>query len=369
MKKNLIITLLLLLSSHNYLLAQSSDSTGLITDDFLLDFTIPDLPAFKALGTEPSDILRPSDVQKFALSLNPFLNDGSAVLPKSFAMEVAPWKLASKNWTLEDYGSSKTKRFLYNTSFSLGTTREDSNSPATKVAFGIRTSFRSNNADIMTSTQYGNKLFSLNDSINKLKTNAETKWLAENKLAPSRITEDSVRKAFEDAFFKDKKKLLTKLKNKILAEYKEKEWNASRVDFAIALVGASSDSLAKNTKFDSFNFWMTSSIKSGKSGQFLIGGHVKVLSDVDIEGNKNEDIMYTLNARYYLGTKEFRGFAEFQLKDEDANTSGLYNMGAEFRATNKFWIVFNAGIEDIYGDGNKSRFKASVNLKYSFNQK
>jgi len=44
-------------------------------------------------------------------------------------------------------------------------------------------------------------------------------------------------------------------------------------------------------------------------------------------------------------------------------------MRAEFRTTGKFWIVFNAGIEDIYGDEDKSTFKTSVNVKYSFNQK
>src|ERR1700748_2857962 len=68
-----------------------------------LGFAVPDIPAFKALGLDPSNILRPSEVKDFALALGSFRNKGNFVVPKNLAAEVAPALLIKPWYTLADY--------------------------------------------------------------------------------------------------------------------------------------------------------------------------------------------------------------------------------------------------------------------------
>ena len=111
--------------------------TGNLSDKYKLDFVIPDIPAFKALNIDPSNILRPSDVKKFAVMLAPFYNNGNPGIPKNFALEFSPWKMQSKNWLLSDYYKDGIKRLSYNSSFSLGAATDSTDHPS-KVAIGYR---------------------------------------------------------------------------------------------------------------------------------------------------------------------------------------------------------------------------------------
>ena len=60
--KKIISLCLIIITVHINLIAQ----TDKLSDKYKLDFVIPDIPAFKALNIDPSNILRPSDVKKFA---------------------------------------------------------------------------------------------------------------------------------------------------------------------------------------------------------------------------------------------------------------------------------------------------------------
>ena len=142
--KKLLLTGFTALMIANAIFAQSPDST--ILDRYMLDFVVPDMPAFKAFSTYPSNILRPADAKKFAVSLSPFYSNGAAI-PKNFAVEFSPWKLASSKWTLAEYNNKAAKRFLYRSSFSIGAV-EDSTEFANKLALGYRVSFLSKRADI-----------------------------------------------------------------------------------------------------------------------------------------------------------------------------------------------------------------------------
>ena len=102
-----LIFFVILLSVSNNLAAQT-------VDDFLLDFSVPDMPAFKALGSDPSEILRPSDLKKFGAMMQAFRSEGSTIIPQSFSMEVAPWKLMKGSWTISEYQDKGLKRILYN---------------------------------------------------------------------------------------------------------------------------------------------------------------------------------------------------------------------------------------------------------------
>src|SRR5689334_4525690 len=55
-----------------------------------LNFVVPDVPAFKILGTEPTDLLRPSTPKALAVSMSSFNDNGKMIIPKAFALEVSP---------------------------------------------------------------------------------------------------------------------------------------------------------------------------------------------------------------------------------------------------------------------------------------
>src|SRR5688572_21070857 len=130
------------------LAATANAQEDTLENRFVLDFVIPDMPAFKSLGIENSDLLRPSDVRDFAVMLSPFFQDGKGVIPKNFGLEFAPWKMASKKWTLSEYNNKPGKRFLYHSSFSIGAAT-DSSRFSSKLAVGYRFAILSDKADLI----------------------------------------------------------------------------------------------------------------------------------------------------------------------------------------------------------------------------
>ena len=78
--------------------------------------------------------------------MSAFRSEGSTVIPKSFSLEVAPWKLAGNNWTIHKYRSKVLNRILYNSSFSLGTVGGDEGNIARNVSVGLRTTLISKKA-------------------------------------------------------------------------------------------------------------------------------------------------------------------------------------------------------------------------------
>lgn len=166
MKKHASIVVFLLLSLFGRFQAAGQvqpDST--LMEKYLLDFVVPDMPAFKALGSDPSNLLRPSDIKKFAAMLTPFYSNNTGVIPKNFAAEFAPWKMAPNKWTLQEYTNSAYKRFLYRSSFSLGTINDTTKFPA-KLAIGYRVSFLSKRADIYRAAQVRNDIFGRTGVVN-----------------------------------------------------------------------------------------------------------------------------------------------------------------------------------------------------------
>ena len=121
MKKTNYLLLLVLLVCALSCHAQNQETIG----QNKLNFAVPDLPAFKALGSEPSNILRPSTPESFSLIVSQFYNGDNISLPANFAAEIAPWILAKSNKiTLAEYHKHD---ILYSTRVSLGTSRDSLN--------------------------------------------------------------------------------------------------------------------------------------------------------------------------------------------------------------------------------------------------
>jgi hypothetical protein len=337
-------------------------------DDFLLDFSVPDMPAFKALGSDPSEILRPSDLKKFGTMMQAFRSEGSTIIPKSFSMEVAPWKLMKGDWTIGEYQDKGLKRFLYNTSLSLGSISSDENKVARKVSVGLRTTFMGK-SDILRSSLI-NTIYSNQANVLSTKTAEKERWFKEKGYDiadPMEQQEIDFNKHWIE--YSRTNNIFTNTQA-LVEHYNENHWNDTRFDLAIAWVGASPDSLVKNINSNNFLIWATAAIKPGANndhGQLLIG--VNYQRPRTAVGETEPNTKFTGNLRYYEGTKNFRGFLEFQYKVEKQMEieTGLLNIGAELRVKQDFWVVFSAGVDDVFEKGAGSDFVSSIDLRYSFN--
>ena len=340
-------------------------------DDLLLDFSVPDMPAFKALGSDPSNILRPSDIKKFGIMMSAFRSEGSTVIPKSFSLEVAPWKLLKGDWTIDKYRAKSINRVLYNSSFSLGTVGGGEDNIARNVSIGFRTSLISKKADILRSPVI-DKIYNAQRGVLNERNKVKEQWTIDKQYDPALLTDEQ--EAEFDEFwieYAEASNIYTNTEAYVSA-FNADNWNGSRLDLAVAWVGASPDSLIKNVHAENFLIWATAAIKPGKNndhGQFLVGVNFQRPRTLPSETKANS--IFTGNLRYYEGNKNFRGFLEFQYSSERQTKiqKGLLNLGAELRVRGEFWVVFSAGVDDIFQEEAGSAFVSSVDIRYAYNRK
>ena len=121
--------------------------------------------------------------------------------------------------------------------------------------------------------------------------------------------------------------------------YEDILWNKEKVDFAIALLGSSPDSL-KKVKAMKYSCWLTGGFPLSTWGEMLLGGSYDYLVS-----SKNYDLFF--NSRIYAGINRAKGFIEVQYnyKKNDLPKKLLLNIGAELSLFSGFWINYYAGIE------------------------
>jgi hypothetical protein len=316
--------------------------------DLNLNFSVPDLPAFNALQSEPANLLKPSSFKEISVISDQFFNGTEMIIPKSIAIEVAPITLLRHdNLTLKSYQESPA---LYNLRFSLGSLRDSLN--VSKVAIGFRSTlidkgdikFRENLKVVyeLLSDKSETRINALSDELDKIGKTIED------------YEKDSEVKDFIN------KKLS---KNEILKTFKDSCWNNERLDVALAIVGSSPDSLARNIRFNSLVGWVSWALPiNEKSGQFIIGGNF-------IAAKQGDSFYYdaSLPARIYFGNNEMKFFGEGQYtyKGIPKTNNILIDLGCEYYIGNGFWLHFNAGLDkDLTNKSSKlvSNFKISYAL-------
>jgi len=106
------------------------------------DLSVPESPAFAALGLSPETIVRPSTPREFATA---FLNgaDRKGHLQTGVAIDVAPYLVfAGSSATLADYRASRVTQILSRTTASIATTKASAVDDKTvRVALGFHATF------------------------------------------------------------------------------------------------------------------------------------------------------------------------------------------------------------------------------------
>jgi hypothetical protein len=347
----IIVVLLASIVNSSALQAQQNDAETPLAHKHRVNFSIPDAPAFKLLGTYPSNILKPVSVRDLAIGISDFLgSDNSIVLPQSFSVEFSPGLLiGGKTLTLTEY---KKHPALYRTRLSFATNRPEDGSSATALGFGIRVT-QIDESDLRTDSTYVEKATELAEEITRIVA-AERESLGP--LVPLEQIKESPEvkgpsENMERAFCDFKEKLM------------DEKWNARILEYAVALRATSPDSLGQNLKIDNVAAWYTSGYGFGSWGQLLLGLNGTYEKD-SLDGDYEPSV--SLSSRFYIGTNQYKVFAEGQWSIEDERKpQWLLNGGGEVKLSGSIWANFSAGTEYVR-DTKKTRLVTDFTLKYGF---
>ncbi len=376
-----------------------------------LEFQVPDNPAFKALGIDPSEILRPTSIKDLALTVAPYVNGEGISLPKNFALEYSPGRIASERWSQTEYRSNGLKRLWANTAFSLATRFNEDEGALNpyQTGVGVRFEWLSERADPVRnkvlSARFGQEQLAEYTSEQELiRYYAELRFLQSADVAVPermrRITQpqdgseqkDSTayvewRNAVADSLGAGSLSAGTKARlMKIgvdlsipvhgfkgrLKQFQDTTWNAFRFDLACAWLGQARDTTLRELSSNSLHGWAVLATPLGKDGQVLFGGAYSLDADPDSAQTEQE---ISLNLRGYYGRDRIRGFAEVQYKsttlkvDKDATTAALlFNMGIEAKLSDRLGVLASTGIEN-YLDAKPdvlAVLKSNLDLRYYF---
>jgi len=344
------------------LLAQSPEDTTLVKN-FRLDFAVPDMPAFKMLGTNPSNILRPSSPQALSLMISEFGGGDELILPKSFAAEVAPYILMkSGSLTLEDYDNNSS---LYSLRLSVGTNRNPENNTTTDVAVGLRMTLM-DEGDLKNDGKYRKHVYKLLDDKATLKDEYQMEYLNQNNLIMADVAANPNLRAAMDKYIDEKLKSEFDQRLDTLKQgFKARNWNKKKLDVAVGMLGSSPDSLAKNVEFNKFSLWSTYGAPVGKNSQLLLGFNYNYFSN-----DSTEYGVTSLTSRLYGGSNSYKGFGELQIKrDENLESNFIYMaLGGEINIKDGIWANISAGLERNWTDNN-SAFVSHFDLRFTIPEK
>lgn len=343
---------------------------SLVLQKVKLGFAVPDIPAFKALGLDPSNILRPSEVKDLALTLGSFRSEGDFIIPKNLAVEIAPALLINPWYTLKQYQENGLLRAFTKTRFSLGT-NDDKKVKTSYLSLGLRTAlidkadFRNDRSLLKDS------LYPLQDTfisnINKKLTLFIQKIGGPEKYDSSftKSQQDSIENSIQDEVKKQSKVDFDKSYNTLIENFKKRNWNAAKLDFAYSLVLRSPDSLLGNAEVNKQHFWLAYATRPGKNnkwGQFLFN-----ISNAFYKANDKLYNEFTGNFRFYAGANKVKGFIECQYQNTDipnkARFETLYaQIGLEANIFKGIWFHFGTGVLNGLKGNNKSQLLSNLNL-------
>lgn len=314
--------------------------------DLNIDRSIPESPAFTALGISPETVTRPASVREFGTAL---LNgvDKNGKLQSGVAIDVAPYQiLAGADTTWSEYKSNALTRIFYNAQLSIGTAKATTDDETLRLAFGLN----------MTLWDRGDPR--LNDDIAQL--------YQENFLAHPQppinpfATPDQIQaamNAYSQSLAADEKELQTRL-----ATIRKNSWAKSSWIVAAAPVWISPDGDAGELEWDGATVW--SSFAYGFEGmqalenkaQFIVNARYRNYEMVAEPENAKlffrQDTL-TVGARLRFGSPDFNASFEgaYIWTSSDLHGSdSAYRIGGniERKIAENLWLTLSLGQD--FGD-------------------
>ena len=373
--KKICCLFILAMTIGTSLRSQDLDDTTL--SKMKLNFVVPDIPAFKVMGTDPTDLLRPSTPKALAVSMSSFNDHGKIIIPKAFALEISPALLLNSNKGPTELRQYAKNAVVNSFRISVGSCTDTSLSISGRnLAIGLRVSLI-DEGDFATDTEAH---LAIAKELRKFRINSDTalKEFAIAKGLKEEYEEDP--DVFEQKHLKEFNKYLADEKEpnqkaflasvkKLKEDYKKKHWNDEKLDLAIAVLSSSPDSLVKNLRFNQAQLWLTWAHKIGKSNkaQLLAGINSQVVKNLRDTGKTTMNNSYfnlAVPVRFLVGTNRVKGFAEGQYKYEGQykQSSVLLNFGTELNIVDGIWVNF-------YGGFNYNTKTSTTSTEFNFNLK
>lgn len=301
------------------------------------DFAIPDAPALDLVDENPSDLLRPSSVREFALAASQFSTPGGSFrLPEAFALEIAPFLLASgRRLSIGEYRAHPA---LYRFRISGATGRDSLQRSA--LALGLRATLL-DEGDLRTRNDYIEGVTDLTTRINNLVVDERLARAAQGEapnpqvpLTLSDLTGD--RQMRLDA-------LLASV-DSLRRAMEDRTWNARALDVALATRARAADSLGHDLHMTDYVAWVTYGDGFGQWGQLLLGARVTLERDY---ADRHFRTSGSLTTRLYVGSNRYKAFTEGQISTREGEDQvGFFlNAGGEARLFRAVWTTFSAGLE------------------------
>ncbi|HEX8907271.1 MAG TPA: hypothetical protein VF771_20635 [Longimicrobiaceae bacterium] len=337
---------LLLVFAATPALAQTAPPNNSLTDQFRVNFAVPDAPAFEILGVEPSDLLRPVSVRELTASLTNFggLTQG-LTLPRSFAVEFSPGMLvAGSRLHLDQY---RRNPLPYRIRVS-GATNRANDSSRVQLGFGIRLALI-DDADPRTDRRFIDSLTAIDAQINQIYAKATMPFV-------SGVVSKTVLDATGQAQVEQLQQAIVALKK----QHEERSWNARMLDVAYGVGASAQDSTGTGARVDAHSLWATFANPVGRWGQLLVG----------VRGGMGRDSVgdgFTGTAsgaaRLYAGSNDYKFFAETRIATGGPLADRfLLHGGAEVALPFSLWGNASAGWE-VPTAGGRGRLVTRFSLK------
>lgn len=338
-----------------------------------LDYSVPEAPAFAALGVSSEQVVRPATPRDFAFSLLNGL-DAQGNFQTGVALDTAPYLLLNgANVSLNSYRSSRWQRFASRAQLSFGTAKGiSSDDESTRVGLGFRFTFL-DLGDPRMSTELDQKF---SEMINKLHQNKAS-------APPAKLNLDKPEETFK-ALQEASDKETAWLKNEwrpIQDEFRAKSWNRTRWDGAFAPTWINTGD--GSYRWDGASVWSSFAygfegipgvLKDNASCVFHVryknGEHVAVV-DGGSEFFKQDSLL--LGARLQFGGKDLTGAAELAYvhtwpdgRSEDGFCR--FAVGLEKRISDNVWLVFSLG-KNSSSENSKDDVFAAASVRFGFSTK
>ncbi|SHM73757.1 hypothetical protein SAMN05444266_110170 [Chitinophaga jiangningensis] len=384
--------------------ARGQQLDSLTLSKMRLNFIVPDMPAFKSLGTGPSNLLRPSTPMPVAVAMSEFFQGDKIIIPRAFALEIAPAQLLNAKTTVVQLDHRyKQYRTWHSFRVSLGSSRDTTlGVNARKLALGFRINII-DDGDMATDRKALQQIIAALGEL-RLETRAIRKafaaknlesvkeWaLAENPgdstiiraaAIPDQLpdwdyylhkkikTDSSWAKAYDQYVYNAKAPEFDAWFANFKKDYKRENWNADKLDFALAVMGASRDSMIGNIRFAQVGFWSTYALRTGKNGQTLFGVNAGISTDTVLKKDATNYFNISVPVRYVMGTNRVKGFGEFQYqyRGRYAEHHSFLNLGAEFNPVDGLWLNFYGGVDHNFTAG-KGSFVTNLDIKITLPEK
>ncbi|MEM9298934.1 MAG: hypothetical protein AAGA64_11145 [Bacteroidota bacterium] len=332
----------------------AQDASTLQVDDFKNNFVVPDLPAFKVLGTDPSNLLRPSTPEELAMSLSS-ANDSSRIgglFPTNYAVEFSPYQLLDNNLSLSEYAAASVFKTMR---ISIGT---NTTNGAENLGLGFKIT-PVDKGDLKNDTAFQSDLVSvLAEDVEQVRA-LRREFRTSNDIKAEDVASSEDLQEQENKYVSEHIKDRNNKINRLIKSYEKKNWNAEKLDIAMAML------LQTNSPLESrrISFWLTYSSGLGTTwAQLMLGVNGNLIDDEILGEGLIEEDYFSANARLYGGNVRLQAYIESQLEVLEDDTTFLLNAGFELNITGSLWIDFLYGVE--WNDD--AEIQSDLNLKYRF---